>query len=321
MKCAQYELTVNHNAFAESQFVCILVFQCCDVSRTTDSCHATVDIGGGTLDVCVHQLLRNGRVRNLCPPTGFVLFLVGLLGYIFFCGSILAFCIDCLCRGPFGSTYIDAEFFTFLSKVFGDTVMTEFRRSMARWSASSYVRSSTSASTIPILLCQDRRLTLPTVFPGFILKHCKMSVEDMLKKSEYKNDATLAANGNLRISNGLMMTFFKPVVDNIIAKLKSIHELEQCVAMFVVGGFGMSDVLMYVNRFYGPCLSFIVFAVSVSSSSIFVCFCCLSFLYLLFGLCLFQLRGVILSPFWLLMCTFCCLNDAETNSRSILVVV
>jgi hypothetical protein len=156
-------------------------------------------------------------------------------------------------RGPLGSTYIDREFFAFLNTVFGKKLMSKFRKrwplEMIKFREEFNLRKQDTDPVDP----KDRRIALPTVFVKFVQQQAGLSVKDMIKMSSFSQLASLAPNGDLRLSNALMMSFFKPVVDGIIEKLMDIPELKQCQTMFLVGGFGRSNVLRYICLFFVIC--------------------------------------------------------------------
>ena len=184
-----------------------------------------VDIGGGTVDISAHHVVRDPEphIKVIHPPTG----------------------------NDWGGTKVNKEFSNFLQNMVQDNGFSRFLCTPnAQKNAKNIVylnellnenferqkmifAESDDESNDSMLLIE-----LPT---SFIQEY----IDDLTEGVRRKGEAVIQlVDQDLRISYELMRTFFKPVEDGIITCINDVlSEVPQVKKMYLVGGFGGSRYL------------------------------------------------------------------------------
>ena len=171
-----------------------------------------IDCGGGTVDITVHKVVKDGGLDEVAPGTG----------------------------GPFGSIYIDKSFQEYLTeklsaemvKFFHDEEPVGYLRMMEEWERTKCnFDPETSGNVI--------YFNIPTRFYNFISKR-KANILEQLGDEQNGDDE------NIHLSRSTMENIFRPTLDGLVSTVENqFKELgdEEVDIIFLVGGFSTSPVL------------------------------------------------------------------------------
>jgi hypothetical protein len=176
------------------------------------------DLGGGTVDVCAHEIIGDGKLRELYRASG----------------------------GDYGGNKVDLEFYKFMIKLVGGPVWTlfeenhmllyldflkEFETKKKAFKADDQVISLKLENALLEILKSDTGETLDQTLSQ-IASHYKEKVKFKIV------DQRLELNGEI------MAGFFKSSVDGILATLKEvIQKCRDVKTLLLVGGFAESPYL------------------------------------------------------------------------------
>jgi len=181
--------------------------------------YIVADLGGGTVDMCVHEILDDGNLRELYRATG---------GYA-------------------GGSTVNDEFLRFLKTVLGEDALEIF--------AKEYPHAYQDLQDI----IEDKKcrftnrsdaitMNLDTDLMSIAKDHCgKKSIEDKIAGSSFGNAVSFKSRGNLlKVDKSMVKKIFQPSVEAIIQCLKNI--LTECAydnisTLLLVGGYSESDYL------------------------------------------------------------------------------
>ena len=189
----------------------------------TDDFFLTVDIGGGTIDVTGHQILKNSRMKRVNLPHGEI----------------------------YGGSIVNEAFKTFLGKeVANDPFFTSYlsgsnvRENRAELLKLVYVEFEstkqvfTRDSTVPTFVVQ-----LPTVFAETYMEELK----PFQKKNTNSEVVYIQRGQKLRLSSRIMKSFFQPnlekvyeCIDRAKTDIRNEHS-DMLKVIYLVGGFGGCD--------------------------------------------------------------------------------
>ena len=191
------------------------------------SSYLIVDIGGGTVDISAHHVVRDPQphIRVIHPPTG----------------------------NDWGGTRVNQEFGKFLENLVNDIGFYRFlSTSDEKKDAKNIVylnellnenferQKKVFADTDEEYSSSMLLIELPT---PFIREYIHDLNEGIAREGECM---VQLVDQDLRISHELMKRFFKPAVDGIIAAIHDVlDEISQAQKMYRVGGFGGSS---YIQR-------------------------------------------------------------------------
>ena len=181
-----------------------------------------VDIGGGTVDISAHHVVRDPEphIRVIHPPTG----------------------------NHWGGTKVNEQFATFLEDLVQDNGFSRFlctpdekKNAKNRVYLSELINENFERQKMVFaeadVECDDSMVLVELPTP-FIQEYIDDLNEGVCGKGE---DVVQLVDQDLRISYKLMHTFFKPVVDGIIACVRDVlDEIPQVTKIYLVGGFGGS---------------------------------------------------------------------------------
>ncbi|XP_021349340.1 heat shock 70 kDa protein 12A-like isoform X2 [Mizuhopecten yessoensis] len=232
-ECAQqagipgYQLVLSLEAEAAAMFCKYLPLKDMTVGKGGDnlavfrpgSRYMVVDVGGGTVDITVHEVLPSLKLKEVHMANG----------------------------GDWGGTTVDKEFEMLLSEILGVDVFNKFKqkhvadylelqRSFETKKRS--ISSSTDAKitfTLPISLME----TFDEILPN------KTVAEKISSNKKYANNLTWKMD-RLRIKSELAQTMFRQSVQRIIdhvVELMKHPEVEQAQAILLVGGYSECPLL------------------------------------------------------------------------------
>jgi len=181
--------------------------------------YIVADLGGGTVDMCVHEILDDGNLRELYRATG----------------------------GHAGGSTVNDEFLRFLKTLLGSDALEIFAKEYpyAYQDLQSQVEDKKCRFTNrsdAITLCLDTDLmSIAKVHLG------KKSIEDKIAGLSFGNAVSYKSQGNLlKIDKSVLKKIFQPSVETIIQCLKRI--LTECAhdsisTLLLVGGYSESEYL------------------------------------------------------------------------------
>ncbi|KAL9960023.1 hypothetical protein ACROYT_G033413 [Oculina patagonica] len=183
--------------------------------------YMVVDIGGGTLDVAVHEIIDDGSIKEIDKITG----------------------------GPYGGVKVNQEFEFLLDELCGTENMNAYREQYpSDWLA---VMNDFEGKKQGLRIVEGRptNIRLPATFVSLV-KGCRNSAMQRYGEQNVK----LRKNEYLCLSPTIMKTLFEPVLESIKEHLKTLQERQRCSkvkTMLLVGGFADSALLReeIINEF------------------------------------------------------------------------
>jgi len=181
--------------------------------------YIVADLGGGTIDMCVHEILDDGNLRELYRATG----------------------------GHAGGSTVSEEFLRFLKTLLGSDALEIFAKEyphayqdLQRKIENKKCRFTHRSDAITINLNTDL-MSIAKVHLG------KKSIEDKIAGSSFGNAVSYKSQGNLlKVDKSVVKKIFQPSVETIIQCLKKI--LAECSndnisTLLLVGGYSESEYL------------------------------------------------------------------------------
>ncbi|XP_066279619.1 heat shock 70 kDa protein 12A-like [Branchiostoma lanceolatum] len=187
-----------------------------------------VDCGGGTVDIAVHEISENGKVKEVTTASG----------------------------GDWGGTKVDEEFLKLLDKIFGADIMARYKvehpNEYLNFLNEFEIKKRCTGSGDSMAVHFGYNFV-----NQFYPKHkggC--TVQQAIK--HFGSEEVTFSNGMIRIRHALMKSFFTPVIDSILAHLDQLltqGDISPLKYMFMVGGFSESRILQHAvkEKFQGPC--------------------------------------------------------------------
>lgn len=176
-----------------------------------------LDLGGGTVDITVHEVQQDRSLKELIPASG----------------------------GHWGGTVVDAAINTFLVQVFGNTVMQDFRTNYKEeeLELNSHIERYKR-------LCQENvNMRLPPTLTELFLKYHSESIEDSLDKNSF--DQVKVRRGKLQFPKTTFLSMFQESKTNIIehvTQLLADVRLNKLNTLLLVGGFSESSIIKQALR-------------------------------------------------------------------------
>ena len=170
------------------------------------------DFGGGTVDVAVHEVQSDNRIRELHQATG----------------------------GAWGGVYIDQNYVQLLERIFGEKMIEKFRSNHQRDWAEMILTNFESAKR-RILPEETLHIQLPYSFSSF-MNDQGTSIKECINR--FDNDDVRLGRGSLSLMYPEVKKLCEPVFSNICAHLKRLLENHPGVKyMILVGGFASFETL------------------------------------------------------------------------------
>ena len=181
------------------------------VAYASGTRYLLADIGGGTVDVTVHSVGHEDKVRELHHATG----------------------------GAWGGIYVDLEFSRLLERIFGNDLMKRYQKEYpCEWINFMSKFESSKRTAAP---GKRLRVELPFQFHQFIKSEGK-SVEEHIH--DFQNDHVKFQRGALALTYLEVEKLFQLVFDNITCHLESILEkVVNIKYVILVGGFATFPLL------------------------------------------------------------------------------
>lgn len=174
------------------------------------------DLGGGTVDICVHEVLSSGNIRELHRAVG----------------------------GAFGGSKVNTEFMQFLIKLCGAPVMKMFRKSHF-YDYMMLTRGFEKVKNTFDLNNESFIIHIPSTLIQMVKNNSGCNIETLLNQSEYSSLVELRDQDKLCCNRKLMENFFTTPLNGTI---RILNEIKSCCRdpldiLLVVGGFAESQYL------------------------------------------------------------------------------
>jgi len=192
-----------------------------DIEKLGPGCkYIVADLGGGTIDMCVHEILDDGNLRELYRATG----------------------------GHAGESTVNEEFLRFLKTLLGSDVLEIFARDFPHeyqdlQSRIEEKKCRFTNTSDAITLNLDAAL-ISIAKAHFEKNQC---IENKIAGSSFGEAVSYKSQGNrLKIDKSVVKKIFQPSVETIIQCLKNI--LTECAqndisTLLLVGGYSESEYL------------------------------------------------------------------------------
>ncbi|CAC5408537.1 unnamed protein product [Mytilus coruscus] len=170
-----------------------------------------VDLGGGTVDITVHEKLAGGALKEISRATG----------------------------GDCGGTSVDADFIQLLAKIFGAPLI----HTMKREQPEAYLDLLREFETVKRTITPSKQGKVNMAIPFATLdalckKHLKEELSTTLLASLYANSISIRGD-KMRIDADLFKNLFDKTIKNILALLQEMFsrkESESVTLILLVGG-------------------------------------------------------------------------------------
>ncbi|KAK3086923.1 hypothetical protein FSP39_025521 [Pinctada imbricata] len=183
--------------------------------------YMVLDLGGGTVDIAVHEKLPDGKLKEIYKASG----------------------------GPWGGTAVDEGFIKLLTKIVGGPVINRLRREHT----ADYLEFMREFETSKRTLDPENELSFKVRLPPIISELCQNETGESLKNlvttqnSPYKGKLKVLGD-KLVIDRDLMMKIFIDVEKKIIDHVKGIlrkPSVEKIDFILLVGGFAESPMIQH----------------------------------------------------------------------------
>ena len=180
-----------------------------------------VDCGGGTVDITVHEILADRRLKEVVPGGG----------------------------GPYGSTYIDDEFENFLKQKLSDEVVMQYRND----EPVAYLETMETWERIKCDFNPQSNL-YPTNFP------ISRRLDKLLRRSHPKllqrlEEEQQGVDDYILLDHKTMLDIFTPTISNLIQSVEDQFQKldgQNCDYLFLVGGFSSCALLQqHIRETFG----------------------------------------------------------------------
>ncbi|XP_060065878.1 heat shock 70 kDa protein 12A-like [Ylistrum balloti] len=181
--------------------------------------YIVVDVGGGTVDITVHEVLEGLKLKEIHMANG----------------------------GDWGGTMVDNDFETLLSEILGADVFEKFKQKHVGDYLELQRSFETKKRSISSTTDEKITFTLPiTLIETFAEMHPNKTIEKSISSSKkYANNLTWKMD-RLRIKSDLAQTIFKKSVEKIknhVEKLLEHPEVAKAQAILLVGGYSECPLL------------------------------------------------------------------------------
>ncbi|XP_063413407.1 heat shock 70 kDa protein 12A-like [Mytilus trossulus] len=178
--------------------------------------YVVVDLGGGTADITVHEILTDGLLEEVVPPSS----------------------------GAWGGTAIDDAYLRFLEKVFGEKVVQELKLKELEDYTELIHEFEVKKRSIKTDTTDDVVITMPVGFIDIIKKHCG-GIDTAIKKSPYSDSISISGQ-RLRVNPQKFRNLFKPTINSLLKHLEQLFrhpKVSDIQYIIMVGGFSECELV------------------------------------------------------------------------------
>ncbi|XP_061188700.1 heat shock 70 kDa protein 12A-like [Saccostrea echinata] len=182
-----------------------------------------LDLGGGTGDVTVHEVVDENSLREINVASG----------------------------GAWGGTNVDKAYYNMLKSIFGEDVLmkfkTERRTDMLEFQRDfemkkRHIRDKLGQNTRPVII------SVPALLSEYVRELKGMSLQDIVANSEFADKIKIKPGNKLAIARELMETLFDDPREQIVTHVRNILENQEnenrISAILMVGGFSTSNIIV-----------------------------------------------------------------------------
>ncbi|XP_053404964.1 heat shock 70 kDa protein 12A-like [Mercenaria mercenaria] len=175
------------------------------------------DLGGGTADICVHEVLKNGHIRELYRAVG----------------------------GPFGGTTVNNAFVQFMIKLFGAPIW----RKLQKYKCYDYIRIMREFEKKKKKFDFKNTVNFVVDIPSTLINMVESDVESDLETLLSQTDCSASVqfkDDKLICDKKIMASFFESSINDIVSILREIFAncpRDELKTLLVVGGYSESQYL------------------------------------------------------------------------------
>ncbi|VDI55462.1 Hypothetical predicted protein [Mytilus galloprovincialis] len=177
-----------------------------------------VDLGGGTVDITVHEKMAGGCLKEISRATG----------------------------GDCGGTSVDVEIIQLLKRIFGTPLIDSMKREQPEAFLDLIREFEVVKRTITPLKDKKINLAIPyNTLDSLCKQHLKKDLSSTLSSSPYANCITLKGD-KMRIDAFLVKTLFDKTIKDILSLIQEIltrKESESVTLLLLVGGFAACSLI------------------------------------------------------------------------------
>ncbi|KAK3100172.1 hypothetical protein FSP39_015747 [Pinctada imbricata] len=190
------------------------------VGLRTGTQYMVLDLGGGTADITVHEVLKDGSLREIHKATG----------------------------GAWGGTKVDGTFYQFLVKLFGNDVLQTLKKKHLDDYLGLIRDFELKKRTIKPSLDTDSKITvrIPFHLNRIFKEQTGESLADALPNTNFASSVTFQGD-KMRVQSQIFKDFFSDAVQGITGHV--IDVLSSCpnfniTRVLLVGGFSESEMVL-----------------------------------------------------------------------------
>ncbi|XP_021376572.1 heat shock 70 kDa protein 12B-like isoform X2 [Mizuhopecten yessoensis] len=194
--------------------------------------YMVLDLGGGTADINVHQVVEDGSLRELHKASG----------------------------GAWGGTRVDASFIRLLCAIVGDDVMEAFRREHPADYIDLLREFEVKKRNVKETMESSVNFRLPLALTELFETKKKMTFREALADSTYSDDVTPIAD-KIRIKPNLIQGMFRDPLVHLEDHIRCIlakPEVRGTSTLLLVGGFSESPIVQETMKRKFPRVKIVV---------------------------------------------------------------
>ncbi|KAL3879591.1 hypothetical protein ACJMK2_031880 [Sinanodonta woodiana] len=196
------------------------------------SVYMVLDAGGGTIDITVHEVLSNGKLKELHKASG----------------------------GAWGGIQVDEAYRQFLISLFGNPV---FRRFQVE-NKEDYLDMFRDFEIKKREIAPDKdtkvTIRLPSSLKEIFMDESGEDLRTAIMQTKYANDVSLTGD-KLRIHSTVMKSLFSNAIQSTVSHVKELMKdkiVHRVSNILMVGGFSESKMLQHAIRSSFPNLKVII---------------------------------------------------------------
>ncbi|KAH3833377.1 heat shock 70 kDa protein 12A-like isoform X2 [Dreissena polymorpha] len=179
--------------------------------------YMVVDVGGGTVDITVHEVVAKGKLKELNHASG----------------------------GAWGGTRVDAAFEEFLQKIVGKDVFEQFKSTYVEdWVELQRQFELKKRSIEPDKVGKET-LQVPVSLSEAYKAIKNADMQTAIEKGPYAGKIAYTA-GKIRVPRDIMREWYKESCENTVKHVKDLFKQDSCKGtanILLVGGFSESHML------------------------------------------------------------------------------
>ncbi|XP_052795749.1 heat shock 70 kDa protein 12A-like isoform X2 [Mya arenaria] len=200
--------------------------------------YMVIDLGGGTADITVHKVEGDGSLCEVHGPSG----------------------------GAWGGTKVDQAFMRFVTEIFGEDVMRDFKKNNMEDAIDLHREFELRKRSVKMDSGETTSMAIKIPVALYELyedKHGKRLRDDMKNSPKFKSyrDKITCTADKMKINIDLMKTFFKRPLEDLVEHIRDILgelPVRGTRTFIVVGGFAESNMVQEYLRSKFPNMKVII---------------------------------------------------------------